>query len=332
MTSSLPKILRAAGGVGLGALFTTLVAGCCTDSVCDCTGGSSIDTIVNEAPAADVDAAARTSDGQIDPNACVDLCGDGYDQTVMSCKDVGLVPNGDPTATPMKNVECVVETHYYCEGRRHEAVEPGGAGRGPTEVSAWFARAAQAEAASAPAFLALRDELERFGAPEGLVEATARAAADEVQHTMAMRRFARCAGAETGRGFPKLQLREARDLYALALENAVEGCVYETFSGLLAAHQARHASSAELRHAMRAVAADEARHGELAWEIHAWATSLLSDAEVASIEATMQQAATAMIEALPKESLGRDARIALGLPDAKVATTLARQLQAALWN
>jgi hypothetical protein len=57
---------------------------------------------------------------------------------------------------------------------------------------------------------------------------------------------------------------------ALALENAVEGCVRETFGALLAAWQACHADDPEVRRSFRRIAVDETRHAALAWAIAAW--------------------------------------------------------------
>jgi hypothetical protein len=46
--------------------------------------------------------------------------------------------------------------------------------------------------------------------------------------------------------------------------------VRETFGALVAMVQALHAHDPVVRHAMRAIAADEARHAQLAWQVHQW--------------------------------------------------------------
>jgi hypothetical protein len=66
-----------------------------------------------------------------------------------------------------------------------------------------------------------------------------------------------------------------RSLDAIAVENAREGCVRETYGALAAWWQAAHAKHAPLRRAMARIAADETRHATLAWMIDRWACSRL---------------------------------------------------------
>jgi hypothetical protein len=61
----------------------------------------------------------------------------------------------------------------------------------------------------------------------------------------------------------------------MALENAVEGCVRETYSALECAWQAEVAVDPVVRAAMKRIARDELRHLALAWEVHAWAMGRL---------------------------------------------------------
>jgi hypothetical protein len=61
----------------------------------------------------------------------------------------------------------------------------------------------------------------------------------------------------------------------LALENAVEGCVHETFAAARAAWQASYASDPSVRSLSAVLAADEAAHADLAADVHAWACSVL---------------------------------------------------------
>ena len=65
---------------------------------------------------------------------------------------------------------------------------------------------------------------------------------------------------------------------AVALENALEGCVAETWGCLLGMHQAQHAKSLLLRLAYRRIASDEARHAQLSWDIADWADAALDAA------------------------------------------------------
>jgi len=60
-----------------------------------------------------------------------------------------------------------------------------------------------------------------------------------------------------------------RTLFEVALENAVEGCVRETYGAAVGAWQARRAPDDRVRRAFAPVVADEARHADLAWDVHA---------------------------------------------------------------
>ena len=145
-------------------------------------------------------------------------------------------------------------------------------------VGRYFAETAQLEAASIDAFRILRDELRAHDAPDDLVMAARAAAADEVRHTRSMRRFARRYGPCPPR--PRAGARAVRALEAVALENATEGCVRETYAALVAHHQAIVATDDELRETMLAIAADETRHAALSWQVAAWAEDKL-DADAA---------------------------------------------------
>src|SRR5580658_1383630 len=113
------------------------------------------------------------------------------------------------------------EARYGCprETRR------GQGGRHPPTRSR-ASEAAYLEAASVRAFDWLEDELSAHGAPERLQARARRAARDEVRHARVIRSFAERAGARV----PSLRVKaaRARSLEAMAVENAVEGCVNET--------------------------------------------------------------------------------------------------------
>lgn len=325
--SPIPHV-RLTGAIGLGSLFASLLAGCGSSSTDGCEAQQSTSTTEEEVTEDEVlEATGEITEGPIDDiEACFSLCSGG----VVSCKDVGPgadTASGDPT----RRIECTIDTTTYCEGRRHAAVDADRTGRGPNEVAAWLARATEAEAASVHAFLALREELSALGAPRELTAAARRAAADEVRHAQQMKRLAAEHGAATTLEHARVSMAR-RSLFDLALENAVEGCVYETFSGLVAMHQARHAADPTVRRAMRTIANDEIRHGELAWRIHAWACRQLNHDEIAVIEAEVRRAADAMVEELDTELFEDDTRATLGLPCATVAAALARGLRTELWS
>ena len=119
-------------------------------------------------------------------------------------------------------------------------------------------------------------------------------------------------------------------LAQLALENAVEGCVNETFGALLAGYQARHAGDAALGRAMRAIEADETRHAELAWEVAAWLDARLTVAERRRVAEARRQAGAVLVEragAPVDRTLVRDA----GLPPPATARALAAAAHRALF-
>ncbi len=120
----------------------------------------------------------------------------------------------------------------------------------------------------------------------------------------------------------------------MATENAVEGCVRETYGALIGAYQAEHASEPTLRRAMVKVAADEARHAALSQRVHAWALSVLDPAACERIRAAQQQAIAALARECgdaaygPDEALRRQA----GLPPRQVARWFVSELAAELWD
>ncbi|WP_342375193.1 ferritin-like domain-containing protein [Myxococcus stipitatus] len=158
------------------------------------------------------------------------------------------------------------------DGRRPEGLQEVRPGES-CELGMMFAHAAWLEAASVPAFQRLADELREHGAPERLIQAARRSAADEVRHTSTMKKLARRHGAT----MPDVDIApfQPRDLEGMCLENATEGCVREAYGALVAGWQARTANDEEVRQAMTSIARDELRHAELAWAVDAWAAKRL---------------------------------------------------------
>jgi hypothetical protein len=169
--------------------------------------------------------------------------------------------------------------YFTCsnDGRRPEGLREAQQHAPGCELGALYAHVAWLEAASVPAFLRLADELSAHGAPEALVKAARRSAADERRHTRAMQALARRHGAS----MPEVDLPpfQPRSLEAMCTENALEGCVRETFGALVTGWQARTAGDAEVRRALGPISRDELRHAELAWAVDAWAAGLLAAPE-----------------------------------------------------
>ncbi len=152
-----------------------------------------------------------------------------------------------------------------CMGRRpqghRESMQP------VDSLGAWFAASAHLEAASVTAFAELADWLERRAAPGSLVSRCRDAADDEVMHAGMMARLAKLYG---GSLEPVESDPPDDALRSVALHNAVEGCVHEAFAAITAAAQAQNAASPRLRDTFARIADDELRHGQLAWDLHAW--------------------------------------------------------------
>ncbi|WP_394849133.1 ferritin-like domain-containing protein [Pendulispora brunnea] len=213
-------------------------------------------------------------------------------------------------------------------GRKHEGFEPAGMSSDASPLGRFFAEAAELEAASVPAFLRLAEELAHHGAPAQLVDRARSAARDEIRHTAMMTSLARRFGSEPST--PDVPHRPVRGLFDIALENAVEGCVHETYAALQATHQALHAADPRIRKIMKRIAEDETRHGALAWSVAAWLEPLLSDEERARIDAARSAAAAALMKgtAEPHPDVVRMA----GAPSAAQASRLLHAVAGELWT
>jgi hypothetical protein len=141
------------------------------------------------------------------------------------------------------------------------------------DLGATFAEIARLEAASVIAFRTLARELAFHRAPKRLVRAAERAARDEIRHARAMSALARRHGARVVAD--EIAAPSMRDLETIARENAVEGCVHETWGALLAHRQSTEAVDPVVRAVMKRVARDETRHAALGWQVAAWANARL---------------------------------------------------------
>jgi hypothetical protein len=124
------------------------------------------------------------------------------------------------------------------------------------------------EAGAVHGFRQLAVELAGHHAPARFVRAARRAARDEVRHARTARALARRYGGVV----PPVDVPPPveRPLVELAIENAVEGCVSETFGAIVAALQAATAEDAVVRAALARIVIDETRHAELAFELRDW--------------------------------------------------------------
>lgn len=225
----------------------------------------------------------------------------------------------------------VISSSPACVGRRPDGLCACPSGASADPVGAFLATAAHLEEASITAFRSLRKELHAHGAPPRLLRAAARAARDEIRHARQTARLARRHGAIA----PKPRIIPPgppgpRSLEALARENAVEGCVRETFGALVGLYQASAAQDPAIARAMAGIAADEVRHAALAWQLARWADRRLSQAARARVRAARQTAIAALRRELAAAAPPELVAVA-GLPPPEVALRLCDQLAASLW-
>jgi len=191
-----------------------------------------------------------------------------------------------------------------------------------------MADAARLEGAAVLAFQALERELIAHGAPAHLVARARSAQRDEARHHAAMSKLAARFGAQVPN--VEVEVFEVRTLVELAVENAVEGCVRETFGAAVAAYQGEWAGDRAIRRAMRSIARDEAEHASLGWAIDAWAAARLQPRE-RGLVATARRDACERVLAQTREPIPVELSTTLGLPGAAASARLITAL-APLWS
>ena len=191
-------------------------------------------------------------------------------------------------------------------------------------LAAFFAQAAHLEAASVYAFERLARELTSLNADASLIARAAKSARDEIRHAHAVAQLARRFG---GEAYPvRLVKARPRSLFEVAHENAIEGCIHETYGALIAHHQAALAGDPLVARVMRVIAVDEARHAQLAWHIAAWAEPQLSAAQREELQQAQRAALAALALSQRYLSLPPSAARIVGLPEPAVAQQLVRDL------
>ncbi len=191
----------------------------------------------------------------------------------------------------------------------------------------YFAECAQLERAAVIAFERMAQELAALGAPEELLRAASRSKQDEERHVVAMEQLsAKFQGKSSPFEAPSFAPRGA---FEVARENAVEGCVRESYGALVGLWQCERAVDPEVRAALREVAQDELRHAALSWRVAAWLEPRLSPEQREAIASAKREAFSDLMRdcaAEPDAGLVETA----GLPDAAHALGLAGALGAHL--
>jgi len=196
-------------------------------------------------------------------------------------------------------------------------------------LASYFAHTAELEAASIYAFERLASELTRLGAPSDTIHAARRAADDEARHARMTARLARRYGFR-GDTRPRIQATGERSPLAIAIENAVEGCVRETFGALIAQHQAVLARDPLIASSMRSIAVDETRHAELAWQVAEWLEPRLSEADRKVLARAREAALLQLAQEITRDPLSASTREQLGLPEAALQHALLERMASSL--
>jgi hypothetical protein len=252
--------------------------------------------------------------------SCESLClavpvYDGGAQT-FACS---LAPTADGRGV---TAQCSALNGLCIGGRAPRGFTPRDA-RAASESAAYLARMAQLEAASVDAFHALAADLARLGAPKRLLAAVRAAARDEVRHARMVGSMAeRFGGCRIPVTVPATSARSAEEI---ALENAEEGCVRETFGAAIAAVQAERADDPLVRRMMCIIAREELTHAALAWRVARWLDARLDAAARRRVRdarvGALRTLSSAIRDGQPREG-------ALGLPDGRAT----RAVLGAMWR
>lgn len=236
---------------------------------------------------------------------CKRICGD---PAFFSCHTTEANCDASEQVVPGKDgsveVDCV--TCIGNAGRAFDGLMPWHAVDAPDPIGVALARMAWLEAASVRSFRRLEADLARLGAPAELRARVARARADEARHA----RIVGAAAARRGAAVPRVSSRRRRSASreAVAVENAVEGCVGETVAALVLAWERARAEPEDVRAVFEAIADDEAEHAELAIDVHAFLVERLDPGARARVERAAKDAAARAIESPAMRRLPAEAR------------------------
>jgi hypothetical protein len=199
--------------------------------------------------------------------------------------------------------------------------------RASSAVGSFFGEVAHLEAAAVTAFGQLAQELRLHGAPRSMIHAALRSRRDEIRHARATARLARRYGGRPLR--PRVAAWAPRGLVEVVADNAVEGCIRETYGALVAHAQARTAADPQVRRMLTGIAADETRHAALSWSLAAWARARMSPAERRRAARGTHDALERMEAELTREQAPEVHAVA-GLPQPDQALAMFRRLRAQL--
>ena len=184
------------------------------------------------------------------------------------------------------------------------------------------------ETAAITAFYYLSKELEAYHAPQGLIDRAKQAVIEESRLAeMASLLAASYDGVAAEVTVDEFSLRP---LYDIALENAVEGCINETFAAACGLWQSEQAQLDTFREVIAHITDEELGHAELSWDIHQWIMPQLSEAEQRRIQQAQVEAIENLLFEFKQES-DPVLQAAFGLPSKQDAAVLFKQLKNSVW-
>jgi hypothetical protein len=241
--------------------------------------------------------------------------------TLFSFCELGCDSEGGAVAT--------IKYSTSVPGRRPQGFVGGTPSSPGVTLAEFWASSADVEGASVTAFAVLEADLRRHAAPAALIDRARAAQRDEARHFSLTRRLALAAGARHV-PFPRPPAGPARPLEEVALENATEGCVAETYSAAVALWQAIAARDEAVRAVMAGIASDEVAHADLAWSVDAWARSRLDVPARRRLADARARAGRALVRGSAAPVDATLVRVA-GLPDVAAAMQLSRTAHLTLW-
>ncbi len=211
-------------------------------------------------------------------------------------------------------------------GRRPDGMSIGKIAReGHGPVGEYFASMAILESGAVIAFRRLEKELLRADAPPALLLRVRVAIKDEIRHARKTTALAMKHGVTPGAPNCVRHPGE-RTLLDIALENAREGCVRETYGALVAHLQAEEASDADVRACMREIATEETQHAALSWDVATFLESRLTAEERAQVADERRMAVRDLLRELSVPGC-EEVREVAGIPAPEVATYMLSRLE-----
>jgi hypothetical protein len=234
----------------------------------------------------------------------------------------GRIESGTPVIlTGAKRMEGCITV-----GRQPQALLACSAVAPSNIIGDYLARVAHLEGAAVLAFGELANELDRLGVDASLSERARKAQGEELRHEACMEKHA--SRYHVRHAAPQAATQRYESLFALALHNAQEGCVRETYGALVAKHQAMFAGDDGLRSDMQTIAAEEVSHAAWSHDLDTWLSERLTAREREQVAAAKQQAFDHLRDELNQE-VDEQLRLFAGLPNKAVAQRMLGQLQIA---